>query len=277
MSLEGQPTAIPEGEYADIGEGRRIHYHAAGSGTPVVFIHGSGPGASGYSNFQGNFPFFAERGFRVIVPDSLGFGLSSKPDVDYELDYVLAGLKALLQSLGVERCAVVGNSHGGALAIQLALDEPQLVSKLILMAPGGLEVRERYLEQRGIRSMFKAVSAPEGITPESLRKVLTLQVFDSQLITEALVTQRWQIAQLQPKRLFTTLRVPHLAPRLAELTCPVLGLWGNDDQFCPVSGAAILSEQCRDSRVVRLSRCGHWVMVERAPLFNQLCTEFLRE
>ncbi len=270
-------SSIPEARYADAGEGRKLHYLDAGSGTPAVFIHGSGPGASGFSNFQGNFPVFLERGFRVIVADSLGFGRSSKPDMDYDLPVVLAGLKALLRSLGIERCAVVGNSHGGAMAIQLALDEPKLVSKLVLMAPGGLEARERYMEQRGIRSMYKAVTAPEGLTRDSLRKVLTLQVFDPSHITDELVDQRWEIAQQQQQRLFTTLRVPELAGRLAELTCPVLGLWGNDDQFCPVSGAAILSEQCADSRVMRLSKCGHWVMVERAAVFNQLCTDFLRE
>ena len=270
-------ATIPEGRYAEIAGGLRIHYHAAGSGEVVLFLHGSGPGASGFSNFQGNFPFFAEHGFRAIVPDSLGFGLSSKPDVDYELEYVLSGVKQLLNALDVQRCAVVGNSHGGALAIQLALDEPQRVSKLVLMAPGGLEPRERYMEQRGIRSMFKAVSAPGGLTSDSLRKVLSLQVYDPAFITDELVAQRWAIAQLQPARLFQTLRVPNIGPRLSELQCPVLGLWGNQDRFCPVTGAAILSDQCADSRVMRLSRCGHWVMVERAPLFNRTCTEFLRE
>jgi 4,5:9,10-diseco-3-hydroxy-5,9,17-trioxoandrosta-1(10),2-diene-4-oate hydrolase len=269
--------SIPEARYAQIDGDVRIHYHDVSTGFPVIFLHGSGPGASGFSNFQGNFPYFAEHGFRAIVPDSLGFGRSSKPDMDYGLEAVLAGLKALLKQLGIERCAVVGNSHGGAQAIQLALDEPALVQKLILMAPGGLEVRERYMEQRGIRSMFKAVSAPEGLSQESLRKVLTLQVFDPKHITDDLVAQRWETAQQQPKRLFQTLQVPHLAPRLPELRCPVLGLWGNQDVFCPVSGASILSDNCADSRVLRIANCGHWVMVERTVLFNKLCTEFLRE
>jgi 4,5:9,10-diseco-3-hydroxy-5,9,17-trioxoandrosta-1(10),2-diene-4-oate hydrolase len=269
-------ASIPEGRYAEIEGGLRIHYHEAGSGAPVVFLHGSGPGASGYSNFQGNFPVLAEHGLRVLVPDSLGFGRSSKPDVDYELDTVLAGLKGFLAVLGVQCCALVGNSHGGALAIKLALDAPELVSKLVLMAPGGLEVRERYMEQRGIRAMFKAVSAPGGLTRDSLRRVLELQVFDTKHITEDLLSQRWEIAQTQPKRLFETLRVPHLAPRLPELRCPVLGLWGNQDQFCPVSGAGILSDACPSSRVTRISGCGHWVMVEQRELFNRECAEFLR-
>lgn len=269
--------SIPEARYAEIASGVRIHYHDVGSGFPVVFLHGSGPGASGFSNFQGNFPQLAEHGFRAVVPDALGFGRSSKPDMDYGLDAVLDGLKALLDHLSIQRCALVGNSHGGAQAIKLALDQPERIQKLILMAPGGLEVRERYMEQRGIRAMFKAVSAPEGLSQDSLRKVLTLQVFDEKHITSELVAQRWEIAQLQPKRLFQTLLVPHLAPRLSELRCPVLGLWGNQDQFCPVSGASILSDSCPDSRVLRIANCGHWVMVERPALFNSMCTEFLRE
>lgn len=269
--------SIPEGSYAQIAENTRIHYHDVGTGYPVVFLHGSGPGASGFSNFQGNFPYFAEHGFRTLVVDALGFGRSSKPDMDYGLDAVLNGLKSFLTELGIDKCAVVGNSHGGAQAIKLALDEPERVEKLILMAPGGLEVRERYMEQRGIRAMFKAVSAPDGLTQDSLRKVLNLQVFDGTNISDELVQQRWEIAQQQPQRLFQTLIVPHLAPRLSELRCPVFGLWGNQDQFCPVTGAAILSDNCPDSRVLRINNCGHWVMVERAALFNKLCTEFLRE
>lgn len=270
--------AIPEGKYAEIGSGHRIHYHEAGQGFPVVFLHGSGPGASGYSNFKGNFPFFVDHGFRVLVPDSLGFGYSSQPDdVDYEFEFVIGGVKRFLSALGVERCAVVGNSHGGALAIQLALDEPERVTKLVLMAPGGLEVRERYMEMKGIRSMFKAVTSPDGITRESMRKVFQHQLFDPSTITDAIIEERYQIASQQPKRVLTTLRVPHLAPRLSEIACPVLGLWGNEDQFCPVSGATTLADHCQRSRVMRISQCGHWVMVEHPRLFNTLGVEFLKE
>jgi 4,5:9,10-diseco-3-hydroxy-5,9,17-trioxoandrosta-1(10),2-diene-4-oate hydrolase len=271
-------SAVPEGKYADVGNGLRIHYHEAGKGFPVVFVHGSGPGASGWSNFKGSYPYFAENGFRALVPDTLGFGYSSQPeDVDYEFDFVLGGLKRFLRGLEITRCALVGNSHGGALSIQLALDEPGLVSKLVLMAPGGLEERERYMEMKGIRSMMKAVLAPEGITRESMRKVFGHQLFDATQITDAIVEERYQIAAKQPGRVLSSLRVPHLAPRLAEIACPVLAFWGNEDQFCPVSGATTLSERCKTSRVMRISQCGHWVMVEHAQMFNKMSVEFLQE
>jgi 4,5:9,10-diseco-3-hydroxy-5,9,17-trioxoandrosta-1(10),2-diene-4-oate hydrolase len=266
---------VNDGRQIDVGGGLHVHLHDVGQGPAVVFLHGSGPGASGWSNFKGNFPFFAERGFRAIVPDTLGFGHSSKPDdVDYTLDFLAGALRRALAALGVERCAVVGNSHGGALAIQLALDHPALVTKLVLMAPGGLETRETYMQMPGIRAMVKLVLGKEGVTRAGLRDVLALQLHDPTRLDDALIDERLAIALTQPRRVLSSLAVPHLAPRLGELDCPIFGLWGMNDRFVPSSGALILAG-CRRARVLLLSECGHWVMVEHAALFNRLCLDFL--
>jgi 4,5:9,10-diseco-3-hydroxy-5,9,17-trioxoandrosta-1(10),2-diene-4-oate hydrolase len=270
--------AVPEGKYADIGGGLRVHYHEAGEGPVVLFLHGSGPGASGWSNFRRNFPYLAARGLRVIVPDTLGFGYSSKPeDTDYTLAFLAGAMKRFTEALGVERCAIVGNSHGGAMAIQLALDHSGLVSRLVLMAPGGLEEREAYMKMAGIRAMMKVFLGPEGITREGMRKVFGLQLFDPAVLTEEILDERLQIAATQPKRVLTSMVVPHLAPRLGELGCPVFALWGMNDQFCPVSGAMRIAEGCKRARVMLLSECGHWVMVEHEALFNRLSADFLLE
>jgi len=272
--------AVPEGAYVDIGDGLKVHYHSDGpaDGPPVLFLHGSGPGASGWSNFRRNYPVFAKAGLRTIVPDTLGFGYSSKPDnVDYTMDFVVGALRRFLDALGIERCVVVGNSHGGAMAIQLALTEPQRVSKLVLMAPGGLEEREVYMKMAGIRAMMKAFLNPDGMTRESLRGVFALQLFDQSLVTDEILDERLQIAVLQPKRVLQSLQVPHLAPSLEKLTCPIFALWGTNDQFCPWSGAVHIAKACKNTRVLTLSECGHWVMVEKAELFNKLCVEFIQE
>ncbi len=270
--------AVPEGHFAEIGDGLRVHYHEAGSGPAVLFLHGSGPGASGWSNFRGNYPYFAERGFRAIVPDTLGFGYSSKPEsAEYTLDFVVGALERFLGALGVSRCAVVGNSHGGAMAIRLAHRRPELVERLVLMAPGGLEERDVYMKMEGIRAMVKALTDPGGLTRESLRRVFELQLFDRSLVTDELLEQRLQIGLLQPKGLMGRLQVPNLTPDLPRIACPIFGLWGVDDKFCPMSGAVTLARSCKSSRVLLLSECGHWVMVEKAALFNDACTRFLQE
>jgi 4,5:9,10-diseco-3-hydroxy-5,9,17-trioxoandrosta-1(10),2-diene-4-oate hydrolase len=270
--------AVPEGKYADVGGGLRVHYQEEGRGPAVLFLHGSGPGASGYSNFRRNYPYFAAQGFRALVPDTIGFGHSSKPDdVDYTLDFLAGALARFTAAAGVERCAVVGNSHGGALAIQLALDHPELVDRLILMAPGGLEVREAYAKMEGIRTMMKVFLGPEGITREGMRRVFGLQLFDPATLTEEILDERMEIAVTQPKRVLTSMVVPHLTPRLGELSCPVFAFWGMNDKFCPVSGATTITEHCKKARVMLLSECGHWVMVEHTDLFNRLSVDFLRE
>jgi len=270
--------AVPEGKFADVGEGLRVHYQEAGEGPAVLFLHGSGPGASGYSNFKRNYPYFAARGLRAIVPDTLGFGYSSKPeDVDYTLELLVGATRRLLGALGIERCAVVGNSHGGAMALRLAIDHPELVDRLVLMAPGGLEVREAYMKMEGIRTMMKVFLGPEGITREGMRRVFGLQLFDPRTLTEEILDERMEIAVTQPRRVLSSMSVPHLAPELDKIRCPVLGFWGADDKFCPVSGALILAQGVKQARVMLLSECGHWVMVEHPELFNRTSTDFLRE
>jgi 4,5:9,10-diseco-3-hydroxy-5,9,17-trioxoandrosta-1(10),2-diene-4-oate hydrolase len=276
MSLEAAKKIIPEGKTVDIGDGLQIHYQDEGRGEPVVFFHGSGPGASGYSNFKRNYPHLAERGFRTIVPDTLGFGYSSKPEgVDFGMDFVAGAMVRFMDKLGLDKVTLVGNSHGGAMAIKIALDHPERVSRLVLMAPGGLEEREVYMKMEGIRTMMKVFLAPEGITRDGMRTVFGHQLYDVSQLTEEILDERCAIAPLQPKRVLTSLAVPHLTPRLEELQCPVLGFWGVNDKFCPVSGALALATKVPKARVITLSHCGHWVMVEYPDLFNRMTLDFL--
>ena len=97
-----------------------IHFQDFGpaDGSAVVFVHSSGPGASGHSNFKGNIQHLVDAGFRVVVPDLPGFGYSSKPvDRDYTTDFFRAALVGLISALNINQCALIGNSLGGAISI----------------------------------------------------------------------------------------------------------------------------------------------------------------
>ena len=269
--------AVPEGKYAEVGGGITMHYHDAGSGERgvVLFMHGSGPGASGWSNFKGNYPFLAENGYRTIVPDTMGYGYSTKvEDGTYSLSDVAAQYKGLLDALDVDRATVVGNSQGGAIAIAMALDYPEMVEKLVLMAPGALEPRETYMEMEGIRTMIR-VLYKEGVTKETMRKVFALQLHDASLITDEIIEERYQVAMTQYKDNVARIQVHNQEDRLSEIACPVLCFWGTDDKFCPSTGAVKIAERCPNSRTMLISRCGHWVMVEYQTLFNGLTLQFL--
>lgn len=266
----------PEGSYQETTHGWKLHYHDLGQGHPVVFLHGSGPGASGWSNFAANAEYLTAHGYRCILVDSLGYGRSDKPtDTAYTLPVMSGALVGLLDALGLDKVTLVGNSQGGAIAIRTALDHPDRIERMVLMAPGGLEPRETYMEMRGIRSMLRCIYGPEGITEFGMRKVFEKQLFDSSLVTDALVADRTAVALTQPIEVFKTMKVDNQADRLDELQCPVFGLWGVDDLFCPVSGAMTLATRVKDCRVVTFSQCGHWVMVEHAETFNRLVLDFL--
>jgi 4,5:9,10-diseco-3-hydroxy-5,9,17-trioxoandrosta-1(10),2-diene-4-oate hydrolase len=269
--------AVPEGKYAEVGGGITLHYHDVGSSDrgAVLFIHGSGPGASGWSNFKGNYPFLVENGYRAIVPDTLGYGYSTKPeDGTFSLADVAAQYKRLLDTLGLRRAALVGNSQGGAIAITMALDYPELVDKLVLMAPGALEKRDVYMEMEGIRTMIR-VLYKEGVSKDTLRKIFELQLHDPSKITDAVIEERYQIAVTQHPDNIARIQVVNLEARLREIECPVLCFWGANDKFCPPSGAAKIAAQCPRSRTMLVGACGHWVMVEYPHLFNTLTRSFL--
>ena len=275
--MSAQDLPLPLGHFATLPDGLRLHYLDEGQGPVVLWLHGSGPGASGFSNFKANYPVFAAAGYRNIVLDLPGFGRSDKPeDTEYCLDFFVTALNAFLAAVGIQRCTLVGNSLGGAIALGQALAHPQTVEKLILMAPGGLEERETYFQMEGIQRMVEVYSrGPMGI--EEMRQVMTLQLFDPALLDDTLLAERAAVAATQPRSLFAGMRVANMTERLGELTCPVLAFWGTVDRFNPVGGALKLLDKAPQARCLLLNRCGHWVQVEHTALFNRSCLDFLAE
>ena len=273
--------SIPEGKYVDIGlvagHPQRVHYHEQGSGEAVIFLHGAGTGASGYSNFKGNYPEFAKAGFRSIVPDLLGYGLSSKTEEpkQYDMDFFIAGVKGLVDQLGLKNITLLGNSLGGAVALGYALKYPEDVKSLILMAPGGVEEFEAYMAMPGIPNMFNVYKS--GKTgPEAMRAVMSMQVVDQSLLTDEIINERAPIALTQTEASRSRLYIPNMTEQLPQLQCNVLGFWGMQDAFNPVGGADKLAKGIKNCRVVLVNQCGHWVQVEHREMFNRTCIDFIK-
>jgi 4,5:9,10-diseco-3-hydroxy-5,9,17-trioxoandrosta-1(10),2-diene-4-oate hydrolase len=274
----GKIGLLPEGNYADCANGYRIHYLGEGDGDGVVFLHGSGPGASGYSNFKGNYPSLVAAGYRCVIPDHIGYGFSDKPDdVDHPLAFFVECIKQTLDCAGVTRCTLVGNSLGGAVAIGLALDYPDLVQKLILMAPGGLSELHEYQQMAGMQKVFKVFGSGEAVTPAVMKDLFaTGLMYDPSYATDELVAERMQIMEIMNGHVMATMSVPVLTSRLAELDCPVLGFWGMNEQMMPENGIMAMAKNIRHLRLILVTECGHWVMVEHEGMFNRACLDFLQ-
>jgi 4,5:9,10-diseco-3-hydroxy-5,9,17-trioxoandrosta-1(10),2-diene-4-oate hydrolase len=273
-------SAIPVGEFVEVCGGRRMHLHERGEAAPgrptILFLHGSGPGASGYSNFRGNMDYLAGLGWHVLAPDYLGFGLSEKPrDLELSSDLHVQSILDLLAAKGIEKVVPVGNSLGGLLALQLTLDHPEKVTKLVLMAPGGIVDPAQWAgDMPGLREMFALIGA-QNKDREAFRAVLHRIAADPATITEEVIDQRLPIWEEQPPEVYSTMKTKVFGERLPEIAVPVLCFWGQKDEFLPVSQAAIVAQSIRDVRVVVSSHAGHWFMIEDSDYFNRQIEWFL--
>jgi 4,5:9,10-diseco-3-hydroxy-5,9,17-trioxoandrosta-1(10),2-diene-4-oate hydrolase len=269
---------VPEGHYASLPNGYRIHYLDEGHGPVVVFLHGSGNGACGYSNFKGNYPELVKAGYRVIVPDIIGFGYSDKPDnVEYPLSFFVECVKQTLDVIGVDHYTLLGNSLGGAIALGFALEHPKNVERLILMAPGGVSDMPEYLAMPGMAAMFKLFNSGEPVTEARMKEFFRKAfVVNPDIVTDDLVRERLALMKLQNPQVMKTMKVPNMTERLPDINAPTLALWGLNENMMPDVGILRLAKGLPNCRMVLVPQCGHWVMMEHRELFNRTVLDFLK-
>ena len=271
--------ARPASQFVKLPNGVTLHYQVVGDNNakPVIFLQGSGPGASGWLNFRYNAQYFADQGFKAIIPDLPGFGDSDKPELDYTLDFFVECVTQFADQLDIANFALVGNSLGGAISLGVALAHPQRVNHIILMGCGGLEDQITYFQKmEGIQAMTKVPLGSPEFTPAYLKNVLKLIVHDPRHITDELIEERFRILKTQIPAVFTRMVIPNLSERLPEIQTPILGFWGGNDKFCPISGAETLVTKGNHVEMITLSQCGHWVMIEYPELFNRRSVAFLK-
>jgi pimeloyl-ACP methyl ester carboxylesterase len=157
LALEGQDLRLAYMDVAPTG---------AANGRTALLLHGK--------NFFGAYwegpaRALAAAGFRVVIPDQLGFGKSSKPALHYSFELLASTTKRLLDELGVAKVDVVGHSMGGMLAIRFALMYPQLTAHLVLENPIGLEDYREKVPYQPVEVNYRNTL---GQTEESLRKFI---------------------------------------------------------------------------------------------------------
>lgn len=262
--------------------GHDLAFHDVGEGPPVVFLHGSGPGVTGWANFGDNLP--ALPGIRAIVVDQVGFGASGRPET-YDRNYLQISADAvlgLLDSLGLEQVGMVGNSMGGDVAVRLTLDQPSRISALLLNGPGGTGAPVLGPQpSEGIARLMEFNADP---TRERIVAWLKTMVFDQRRLTEELIESRFAAATAPGavKNLvdaYATFYNPAMTgdiPLWAEvhrIKQPVLLCWGRDDRVAPVEGALLPARRMPKCDLRIYSRCGHWVQVERKAAFEAAVLE----
>ena len=263
-------------------DGKDVAYHDVGDGVPVVFLHGSGPGVTGWANFGNNVDNLT--GIRSIVVDQPGFGASGRDEV-YEDNYLNISARAvvgLMDALGLEQAGLVGNSMGGDVAVTITLEHPERVSRLLLNGPGGTGVP--ILGPSPSEGILRLMDFYADPTRERIVAWLKTMVFDQRLLTEELIESRFAAAtspgavkNLQDA--YATFYNPALTGdvplwgRVHNVRQPTLICWGRDDRVAPVEGGLLPARRMPKCDLRIYSRCGHWVQVERKKDFERACVE----
>ncbi|MNI18325.1 2-hydroxy-6-oxononadienedioate/2-hydroxy-6-oxononatrienedioate hydrolase [compost metagenome] len=280
-------TEASSGKFARINEGDlelNIHYNDCGHGAEtVLMLHGSGPGASGWANFNRNIEPLVEAGYRVILMDCPGWSKSdsivctgSRSDLNARV------LEGLLDVLGLERVHILGNSMGGHSAVAFALANPQRVGKLVLMG-GGTGGASSFVPMptEGIKLLQGLYREP---TVENLKKMMNVFVFDTSDLTEELfqtrldnmLSRRDHLENFVESHSINPKQFPDFGPRLGEIKAQTLVIWGRNDRFVPMDTGLRLIAGIPNSELHVFNNCGHWAQWEHADTFNRMVLDFLR-
>ena len=255
-----------------------------GVGSPVVFLHGSGPGASGLSNFSRNTDHFVQQGFRVVVIDFPGWGKSS-PVVLSDMgrtEFNARVLNEVLGALDIDECDIVGNSMGGSSALHFAALYPNKARRLIVM--GGGVTRRSLFHASPTEGISRINELYESPSRENLARMLRAFVGDPTTLTDVLIEGRWQAMQASEEHLknFVASKKAHTGGRdellsaIPSLNHRVLILWGKEDRFVPLDVGLTLFSLLKDPEMHIFAKCGHWTQWEQSDRFNSISIEFLR-
>ncbi len=261
-----------------------VHYHVAGAGPPLVMLHGSGPGVSGWSNFGALLPELRQQ-FQVVIIDQPGYGQSYIPVLDRPYGRIVAdSILRVLDELGLDRVHLLGNSMGAGTATWFTLNYPARVDRLIAMGGGGMSPAIfSSWPPEGIKRLMEFDAAPSR---ERMVAWLETMVYDRSYITDELIDERLATSQRPgvvewSKTVYASRANPAaneavpLFARVSEIQHPTLITWGLDDRVMPVDFAFYALRHMPDAELHVFSRCGHWVMIERKDEFLRVILEFL--
>ena len=264
-----------EDRWLETAPGELTHYHELGEGTPILFLHGSGTGVTAAANWWLNLPALSTLG-RCIAIDSIGYGQTVVADgTVYGIREWVRHAVRVLDALGIEKTWIVGNSLGGWLAFQFSIDFPERLLGIVSMGTGGA----------ALTGALKGHSSPT-LTQEGIRQTLEMFVVDKSLVTDELVSLRYQsalndtasdrLAAVVAARDRDRIELPLDMDVLSSLDVPVLLIHGVQDVVIPVSRTWELLSVLPNADAHIFSQCGHWSQVERAEEFNAVITQYLR-
>jgi pimeloyl-ACP methyl ester carboxylesterase len=258
-------------------DGARVRYVDVGQGPPVVLIHGF---ASSLETWDALIPDLSKT-HRVIAMDLKGFGWTDRPDGDYSPKAEAHLVLRLLAARGIEKAAFVAHSWGSSVALELALQAPERVSRIALY--------DAWVYEAQLPTFF--VMSRAGGVGEALFSMyyneraderMSLAFFDKTLVSEPLA-EAVERSLERPGTIAAALagvrgmHYTEVESRYHTIDKPTLLLWGREDVVTTLPFGERLSRELPHARLVVYPRCGHFPMLEARSASNAELIRFLDE
>jgi pimeloyl-ACP methyl ester carboxylesterase len=264
-------------------DGREANYVDMGDGPALVFIHGLG---ASWQSWLENLPELA-RDHRVVAMDLPGFGYSEMPAEDISIEYYARWCFALLDALGIDEAALVGNSMGGFIAADMAIRQPRRVRSLTVVSAAVF-----WQDYRRAQPLVGLARLSDAYVARALTRSTDSIATRPRLRSWALATAGFRYPHLiSPELAHEMVRSARrtdgflpalealvdypLDEELPKIGCPTLIVWGAHDTLVPVKDAKRLQELIPGARREVFERTGHVAMLERPERFNRLLRDFL--
>ena len=255
---------------------------AGGEGPPIVFVHGLG---GNWQNWLECLPRAAQER-RAIALDLPGFGNSPMPEEEISISFYAQFLDAFLDELGVGSAVIVGNSMGGFIGAELAINFPSRVERLVLGSAAGISSTTR--ARRPTMTMFRVSGVVSSMALARSRDVVARPRL-RHLILSSVIRHPSRLPADLLLEIMPGSNAPAFMPaldalleydftdRLPEIGCSTLLIWGNEDMIVPVADADEFERRIPRSRKVIFDETGHVPMLERPSSFNHCLMEFVGE
>jgi 4,5:9,10-diseco-3-hydroxy-5,9,17-trioxoandrosta-1(10),2-diene-4-oate hydrolase len=246
-------------------------YLLCGNGEPVIFLHGAGAGAvTWYPSIH-----TISKNFQVLALDIVGYGESDKPDAPYNRAYFSKWLKDFLKELKISNAHIVGLSQGGAIALQFAIDNPEMVDKLVLVDSAGLGAKVSFWPLIGMIWMncFPSSMANRFNSPYLLHKPTNRDPNHIGYSIDVLKSKGGKKAFKQGRGTAVS-KIPE--ELLKQIENETLIIWGKDDKLFSVEYAEAATKIIPNAKLHVIQDAGHLPLMDQPEIFNKILDDFLK-
>ena len=242
---------------------KKFSFIEAGEGHPLILLHGL---MGGLSNFDKTVNFFADKGYKVLVPVLPIYDL---PVLNTNLTTIAKYVVKFIEEKTTEPVTLVGNSMGGHIGLILTLARPDLVQNLVLTGSSGLY-------ERTFGDSF-----PRKSDKEYIRKKTEEVFYDPNVATQELVDEVFSVVNDRMKGIKTVMlarsAIKHnMMNDLPKINTPVCLIWGKQDNVTPPDVAVDMNKFLPNSSLYWIEECGHAAMMEKPDEFNEILYEWLQ-